>query len=154
VDCCFLQHSLATHGFPHFLPGRRKVSGSLARTAAERAIPPGSLALDTLSRKSHAGDGGKCDSCDDEFFHFVWFVEVDSRFPLPCHRRPWHHAANGAVDPKGIMDPAGREKARYGDRSHHGFVGIGEISRTFFDYSLSLLQAPRNSPVVFVMGKL
>ena len=31
------------------------------------------------------------------------------------------------------MDPAGREKARYGDRSHHGFVGIGKISRIFFN---------------------
>ena len=67
------------------------------------------------------------------FFILCVFVEVDSRLSLPCHRRPWHLAASGAVDPKGIMVPAGRAKVRYGDRSHHGFVGSGKISRAIFE---------------------
>jgi len=78
---------------------RRPLPGSLASQASAVADPPGSVAGGAFhGRKGRPCDGGERDGSDDEFFHGC-VVGVGSRFSLPCHRRPWHHAASGAVDP-------------------------------------------------------
>ena len=72
----------------------------MAYRAFEAALESGSVAICAFhGSECRACDAGDHGGSDDHFLHFVCFVDgVDSRFPLPCHRRMEHDAACGPVD--------------------------------------------------------
>jgi len=115
------------------------LTAPLAPQASVVTDPPGSVAGGAFHGcKSSASYGGECHGCDDEsFFHCVLLKLTPAFLCLVTDARGTMPQAGRLTPMPGIMVPAGKAKTRTGtlrngDCSHHGFVGIGKISRNIF----------------------